>query len=73
MEDKILYILNSLELLTIMFILLAIISVIFGYIISYQYIIKNIEIDGVNEVGENIITIKIDNNYYDYEYIGGEN
>ena len=41
---------------------------IFGIICGIELAIKNINIDGINEVDNGIITIKIFNQYIDYKY-----
>lgn len=47
------------------------ITLFFAIISAYLgtcFTLNNLEIDGVNEVDNGIITIKFMNNYYDYEY-----
>lgn len=39
-----------------------------GVVLGATLTIKNIQIDGVNELDNGIITLKIWNNYFDYEY-----
>lgn len=39
-----------------------------GVMLGITFTIKNIQIDGVNELDNGIITLKIWNNYFDYEY-----
>lgn len=39
-----------------------------GVMLGITVTIKNIQIDGVNELDNGIITLKIWNNYFDYEY-----
>lgn len=41
---------------------------IIGVYLGICFTINNLEIDGVNEVDNGIITIKFMDNYYDYEY-----
>ena len=41
---------------------------IIGVYLGIYFTINNLEIDGVNEVDNGIITIKFMDNYYDYEY-----
>lgn len=59
----------------ILIFLVFIISVIEGFYIykiatkmSTAKIIQNIEVDGVDEVDKGIITLKINGEYYDYNY-----
>ena len=39
-----------------------------GVMLGITVTIKNIQIDGVNELDNGVITLKIWNNYFDYEY-----
>lgn len=39
-----------------------------GVVLGATLTIKTIEIDGVNELDNGVITLKIWNNYFDYEY-----
>lgn len=39
-----------------------------GLLLGIAITIKTIQVDGVNELDNGIITLKIFNNYYDYEY-----
>ena len=45
-----------------------IIANVIGILLGIIITLKNIEIDGMEEVAERIITIKIFNQYIDYEY-----
>lgn len=47
------------------FVMGLVIGIIFGIIFT----IFNIRVDGVNELDNGIVTLKIWGNYYDYEYI----
>lgn len=49
-------------------ILVITISIIIGIILGIFITLKSIQIDSVNEVDNGIVTIKIFNNYLDYEY-----
>lgn len=40
-----------------------------GVVLGITLTIKTIQIDGVNELENGVITIKVFNNYFDYEYI----
>ena len=40
-----------------------------GVVLGITLTIKTIQIDGVNELAKGVITIKVFNNYFDYEYI----
>ena len=40
-----------------------------GVVLGITLTIKTIQIDGVNELDNGVITIKVFNNYFDYEYI----
>lgn len=40
-----------------------------GVVLGIALTIKTIQIDGVNELENGVITIKVFNNYFDYEYI----
>ena len=39
-----------------------------GVVLGITLTIKTIQIDGVNELDNGVITIKVFNNYFDYEY-----
>jgi len=39
-----------------------------GVVLGITLTIKTIQVDGVNELDNGIITLKIWNNYFDYEY-----
>ncbi len=39
-----------------------------GLYLGFILTIMNIQIDGVNELDNGVITLKIFNNYFDYEY-----
>ena len=39
-----------------------------GVVLGATLTIKTIQIDGVNELDNGVITIKVFNNYFDYEY-----
>ena len=39
-----------------------------GAVLGITLTIKTIQIDGVNELDNGVITIKVFNNYFDYEY-----
>lgn len=39
-----------------------------GVVLGITLTIKTIQIDGVNELENGVITIKVFNNYFDYEY-----
>ena len=44
------------------------VGVVLGIVLGITVTIKNIQIDGVNGLDNGIITLKIWNNYFDYEY-----
>ena len=46
-----------------------VIGLIVGVVLGITLTIKTIQIDGVNELDNGVITIKVFNNYFDYEYI----
>lgn len=48
--------------------LLAIALIVVGFIGGIVVTLKAIEIDGVNEVDNGVITIKVFNQYIDYQY-----
>lgn len=39
-----------------------------GVVLGITLTIKTIQIDGVNELANGVITIKVFNNYFDYQY-----
>lgn len=39
-----------------------------GVVLGITLTIKTIQIDGVNELDNGVITIKVFNNYFDYKY-----
>lgn len=45
-----------------------IIGVVLGIMLGTALTIQTIQVDGVNELDNGIITLKIFNNYFDYEY-----
>lgn len=53
------------KILSIMIILL---GVVFAYNLGKKQVIDNIKIDAVDEIDYGIITLKIGNEYYDYNY-----
>ena len=46
-----------------------IIGLFVGVVLGVVLTIKTIQIDGVNELDNGVITIKVFNHYFDYEYI----
>lgn len=45
-----------------------VIGLLMGVMLGITLTIKTIQIDGVNELAKGVITIKVFNNYFDYEY-----
>ena len=52
----------------ILSIMIILVGVVFAYNLGKKQVIDNIKIDAVDEIDYGIITLKIGNEYYDYNY-----
>ncbi len=52
----------------ILSIMIILVGVVFAYNLGKKQVIDNIKVDAVDEIDYGIITLKIDDEYYDYNY-----